>query len=117
MLVHRTLKFFQQYGPVTLDGFSFEGAYTKEIGAGDGDFLTDDTIWDLKVLKNEITAQNTLQLLIYYLMGKRSIHPEFETINQIGIYNPRYNAVYQLLVKDISQDIIKEVSENVIGYR
>ena len=43
-MVKRTLNFFEKYGPITKDGFTFEGAYTKIIASGDGDYLTKDKI-------------------------------------------------------------------------
>ena len=116
IMVKRCLSFWEQYGPITKDGFTFEGGYTSIISSGDGDYLTSDTLWDFKVLKSEITPRHTLQLLIYYIMGKHSIHKEFQNIKQLGIYNPRMNKIYIIRIADISQSIIDIVSKNVIGY-
>ena len=82
----------------------------------DGDFLTKDTLWDFKVTASKPNKDHTLQLLIYYLMGRRSIHPEFQTIEKLGIFNPRQNTIYQLPISEISDEVIKEVETNVIGY-
>lgn len=116
IMVNRSLQFFRDYGPVILDGFTFEGGYSSIIDAGDGDFLTQDTLWDFKVSKTEIKTSHTLQLLIYYLMGVRSIHDEFNSIKKLGIYNPRLNKVYTMEISNISADIIQEVCDYVIGY-
>lgn len=51
VMVERSLRFFEQYGPKVLDGLTFEGGYTGYVATGDGDFLTDDTLWDFKVSK------------------------------------------------------------------
>ncbi len=115
-MVHRSVSFMNQYGPVIRDGFTFTGGYTALVSSGDGDFLTEDTLWDFKVSKYKPTCAHTLQLLIYYLMGKHSIYPEFQDIEQIGIFNPRLNYVYQLKVSQISADVIQTVSKDVIGY-
>ena len=115
-MVERSLSFFKAFGPVTADGFTMEGAYTATITTGDGDFLTKDTLWDLKVTTGKPNKDHTLQLLIYYLMGRRSIHPEFQTIEKLGIFNPRQNTIYQLPIFKISYQVIKEVEVNVIGY-
>ena len=64
----------------------------------------------------EENKDHTLQLLIYYLMGRRSIHPEFQTIENLGIFNPRQNTIYQLPISEISDEVIKEVETVVIGY-
>ena len=71
-MVTRSFTFFDNYGPITIDGFTFEGGYTSTVSSGDGDFLTKDTLWDFKVSSKEPTNKNTLQLLMYYVMGVHS---------------------------------------------
>ncbi len=115
-MVERSLKFFGEYGPVVLEGFTFEGGYTDVVCAGDGDFLTEDTLWDFKVSASPITTRNTLQLLMYWRMGLRSVHPEFRSVRYLGVYNPRLNCVYKLAVADISEEVISIVEKEVIGY-
>ncbi|MDB8657633.1 hypothetical protein [Streptococcus anginosus] len=115
-MVKRSLAFFTDYGPVVKDGFTLEGAYTKLITIGDGDFLTADTLWDFKVSKAKPKKEHTLQLLIYYLMGIRSVHPEFASIKHLGLYNPRQNLVYILAISDIPKETIEVVEHKVIGY-
>ena len=99
-----------------MDGFTFEDGYTNTINTGDGDFLTTETLWDFKVSKSKPTKDHTLQLLIYSIMGKKSIHKEFENIKKLGIYNPRLNIVYTLDMKLINKDLIETISSEVIGY-
>ena len=115
-MVTRSLNFFDEYGPMTLDSFTFPGGYTDKITSGDGDFLTADTLWDFKVLKTNIKPQHTLQLLTYYLMGLHAGISEFNSIKSLGIFNPRQNLVYQLQIESIPQKIITAVSQDVIGY-
>ena len=115
-MVNRCLSFWKEYGPVVLDGFTFEGGYTEIVSKGDGDYLTHDTLWDLKVSKEQPNSRYTLQLLMYYIMGQHSVHKEFETIKRIGIFNPRLNTVYLLDISDIKEEIINEVSTEIIGY-
>ena len=107
VMINRSLKFIEKYGPVVMDGFTFEGGYTDLVSSGDGDFLTTDTLWDLKVSKNKPTKDHTLQLLMYYLMGKKSIHKEFDSITNLGIFNPRLNCVYLLDINNIDSSIIR----------
>lgn len=116
IMVQRCLTFFEIYGPMTQDGFTFEGGYTDTVSSGDGDFLTKHTLWDLKVLRGEITSKHTLQVLMYYLMGKASGKEVFACVNSIGFYNPRQNKVYTLSVVDIDPDIMDRVKRDVIGY-
>ncbi len=116
IMVERSLDFFDKYGPVVLDGFTFKGGYTSLIGNGDGDFLTKDTLWDFKVSVKKPTKDHTLQILVYYLMGKHSVHKEFESIKNIAIYNPRLNTIYTLSIENIDSSLITQVEKEVIGY-
>lgn len=115
-MVERSVVFNEKYGPIVKDGFTFEGGYNQTIDSGDGDFLTETTLWDFKVSKAGPTNKHTLQLLVYYLIGLHSIHPEFKNIKELGVFNPRLNKVYLLNINDISSEIISEVSSEVIGY-
>lgn len=115
-MVERSFKFFHQYGPVTKDGFTFEGGYTAAIDCGDGDFLTEDTLWDFKVSNSGPKPAHTLQVLVYYIMGLHSTHPEFASIKKLGIFNPRLNRIYRMDISQIDPEIINQVSSDVIGY-
>ena len=117
IMVNRSLAFFQKYGPVVKYGFTFEGGgYTKTVSKGDGDFLTQDTLWDFKTISGEISSKYTLQLLMYYIMGKHSKQSIYNGINYIGIFNPRKNEVLKLDVNKISNDVIRQVEKNIICY-
>lgn len=116
IMVNRALDFFNKYGPVIKDGFKFIGGYTDIITAGDGDFLTEDTLWDFKVSKKPPLKEHTLQLLIYYLMGQHSVQDYYKPLTKIGIYNPRLNTVYTKKVSDIDETILNEIATKVIGY-
>ncbi len=117
IMVNRSITFWEEYGPLVKDGFTFEGGYTDIVSSGDGDYLTKDTLWDFKVSKDEPKSKHTLQLLMYYIMGCHSIHSEFRTIEKLGIFNPRKNKVYIADIASISPEIIEEVSKEVIGYK
>lgn len=117
VLVNRSVTFWNDYGPVIVDGFTFEtNGYTKTVDFGDGDYLTADTLWDFKVSKSKPTNKHTLQLLMYWIMGQHSGKEEYKLITKLGIFNPRLNTVYLLNVNDISAEIIKDVEDNVICY-
>lgn len=117
IMVKRSLTFWKEYGPIIRDGFTFEWGYTDIVSSGDGDYLTKDTLWDFKVSKDEPKSKYTLQLLMYYIMGCHSIHPEFKKIEKLGIFNPRKNKVYIANTSSISPEIIEKVSKEVIGYK
>jgi hypothetical protein len=116
-MVKRSLAFFRQYGPVIKSGFTFEGGYNEIVSKGDGDFLTADCLWDFKVSKDTPKSIDTLQILVYYLLGIHSVHDEFLSISKLGIFNPERNTAYQVDLKDIPDKVYHEVSRDVIGYR
>lgn len=101
--------------PKELQADSFEVGYTDTVRTGDGDFTTADTFWNFKVSKAKV-KKYTLQLLMYWRMGLHSVHPEFQSIKYLGIYNLRLNQVFWIAIADISEDVISEVEETVIGY-
>lgn len=116
VLVYRTLLFLEQYGPLVSDGFTFEGGYTDTVDTGDGDFLTRDTLWDLKVIRGAITSKHSLQLLMYYLMGKHSVHTIFTPVTHIGIFNPRMNLARRFDMRTLSPEVLDAVTTDVLGF-
>lgn len=117
IMVNRSLAFWEQYGPITSDGFTFEPyGYTNTVNTGDGDYLTADTLWDFKVSKATITNKHTLQLLMYWIMGQHSGQDIYKNITRLGIYNPRLNEVYLLEMSQVPESIIQEVESVVIRY-
>ncbi|WP_303790392.1 hypothetical protein [Ruminococcus flavefaciens] len=135
-LVKRGIDFFAEYGPITKYEFNFnpqnyedtfedflsflktkvKGGYTSTVSKGDGDYLTKDTLWDLKVSKNKPTTDHTLQVLMYWIMGQHSGQEIFKNISKIGIFNPRLNTAYQLEVSKIPKETIEAVEKDVICY-
>lgn len=116
-MVGRSTGFFTQYGPKTLDGLTFDGGYTPTVCAGDGDFMTADTLWEFKVSRSKPVTRWTLQLLMYWRMGLHSKYAdEYRHVRYLGIYNPRMNTVHRLDVGSISAETIEKVETEVIGY-
>lgn len=110
------MRLFFEANPPTLKEFEFTGAYTHLIRIGDGDILTRDTLWDIKVSKTKPQPKNTLQILVYWIMGRRSIHPQFQTIEKLGIVNPRLGKTWTIAVEEIPDSTLTQVSSDVIGY-
>lgn len=135
-MVKRTMTLFEKYGPVVKDGFNFSpahsdtkafndfffshkgsyGGYTPTVHAGDGDFLTKDTLWDIKVSTSKPTSSHTLQLLMYWIMGQHSGQEVFKSITKVGLFNPRLNEAYILDMNTVPDIVIKEVEREVICY-
>lgn len=126
IMLARTQAFFAEYGPVTQDGFVFadpmrfllgeRGGYTDLVDSGDGDFLTADTLWDMKVSASKPTKDHTLQLLMYFLMGKESGLPAFAELTHVGLFNPRLGTIHRLAVADVPLGTIETIRRDVIGY-
>lgn len=117
IMVERSISFFKTYGPIIVDGFTFEpNGYTSTVSSGDGDFLTTDTLWDFKVSKSKPTNKHTLQLLMYWIMGQHSGKAEYKNITKLGIFNPRLNTAYLFNISNVSADTIADIEENVICY-
>ena len=58
-MVNRSMSFWKIYGPILHSEITFDGGYSSTVNAGDGDYVTEDTIWDFKVSK-KVQALNTL---------------------------------------------------------
>ena len=117
IMVERSVKFWEEFGPIIQDSFNFEpNGYTDTVNTGDGDYLTIDTLWDFKVSKSKPTNKHTLQLLMYWIMGQHSGQKVYKNITRLGIFNPRLNFVYTLDLADIAPEIIEEIERDVICY-
>lgn len=117
ILVNRCVSFLNSVGPVVLNGLTFEGGYTKLVDSGDGDYATKDMIIDIKVSKNEFSIKWSLQLLMYYLLGFHSVHPELKKIRKLCIFNSYENKSYICNITDISDESKYKVSHDVLGYK
>lgn len=115
-MVNRSVSFWDKYGPIVCSEPTFEGGYTETVNTGDGDYLTENTLWDFKVSKSAPTSKHSLQLLMYYVMGLHSIHDHFKNLTYLGFFNPRLNIAYICPVSSISSDTIAEIENNVICY-
>lgn len=115
-LILRTKAFFEEQEAPVVSGFTFEGAYTDDAGASDGDYICGDTLWDLKVSKKEPTPKNTMQVLLYYLMGLRSSKDEFKAVTRIGLFNPWLQRSWSISVLDLDESFLSMVENDILGY-
>lgn len=115
-MVARTLRFMDRVGPVVWEGFTFDGGYTDRVTSGDGDLLTADGLWDLKVSRWPPNPTYTLQLLVYWRLGLHSTHPEYLGVRRLGLYNARSDTMWSVPVARIGADAVRAVERDVIGY-
>lgn len=117
IMVGRSLAFFEKYGPVVADGITFQGGYTDAVTAGDGDFLTRDTVWDFKTNKTKPSKDHTLQICMYWLMGLHSIHAGlYKDVDHLGFFNPRRGEVSAIATAELDRPMLHEIETQVIGY-
>ena len=126
-MVTRTISFLTgEYGKLMYNGFVMYNkkldltGYTDIVSTGDGDFITEKGLWDLKVYKNNPTKTHTLQILMYYLMSQKAKLFEVAGLDKlqfIGLYNPRKDILYRYNVDSIPSEVINEVEKDVIGYK
>ena len=117
VMVLRSMKFLKDSGGEVKFDFTFEpDGYTETVSSGDGDFLTADTLWDMKVLRSRPKTINALQVLVYWVMGKHSGQKIYNGITKVGLFNPRLNEVYVLDVSKVSPEVIKGVESEILCY-
>lgn len=136
LFVSRNIEFFRRFGGVVKDGFNFDpveknekaynhmietqkgtyGGYTPTISRGEGDFLTKDTLLDIRATRARISSKHTLKLLVYWIMGQHSGQEVFKNITRIGMFNSRSNKAYFYYMRNISENLIKTVEREVICY-
>lgn len=86
-MTERSMAFFDEYGPIVVDGMTFAGGYTETVSAGDGDFMTSGALWDFKTNKTKPTNKHTLQVLMYWLMGLHSFESShYVDVEQLGFF-------------------------------
>ncbi len=117
IMVQRGQAFLHRHAPLIRSGITFEGGYTNLVSSGDGDYLTKDGLWDFKVSLRKPGSAETLQILMYYILGMRSVHPEFGHIRTIGLFNPLRNQSYEIDLSEIPDDVFRAVSHDVLGLR
>ena len=116
-MVTRSVSFWKKYGPIVCSEPTFEGGYTNTVDSGDGDFLSNDTLWDFKVSKSAPTSKHSLQILMYYVMGLHSIHhAQYKNVSNLGIFNPRLNVAYICPINSISKETIAIIENEVLCY-
>lgn len=104
-LTERSQRFFS--GGNEIDFFDV-GLMYGSIG-GIIDFITADGIWDLKVSKNKPNKDSFFQVLIYFQLVKNRFPELAEKIKKVGIYNPRLDASYEVLLSEVDETIFTRI--------
>ena len=116
IMVERCVTYLEQHGEIIETGFDFEGGYSEFIDSGDGDILTTDTLYDIKVRINPPDEKQTLQVLMYWIMGQHSGMEMYRNNRYIAILNPRRGEVYTIDALSIDSGVIRTVEKEIIRY-
>lgn len=115
-LLDRSIEFIDGLNKTIIHSFEFTNGYTALVESGDGDFMTDTTLYDMKcVNKSKVSNKYTLQLLMYYILGINSRQEQYKGIRELAVWNPRYGEVSSIKVSDIPGEVILEVARDVVG--
>lgn len=103
IMIARTANFFEQFGQPIETGYL---AYidNKQVH-GDGDYLLPQILVDMKTSKKMITADWVRQLLLYYVL-LRSEKTNTDEIKKLMIFNPRYDQLAYVKIKNIDYNIL-----------
>jgi hypothetical protein len=70
------------------------------------DFVSTNTIWDLKVSSTKPNNVDLLQLVLYWIVAKDDPDNGLE-ITHVGICNPRRDTAWRIAVADISSSVLR----------
>ena len=115
IMLERTKSFWNNVAQASDMGFTSSNGQEQTIRFSEGNYLPEDTIWDLKVSKTGPTSKSTLYLLSNLILGHHSGKAEFTEITKLGIFNPRLNRAYTIRVDQIPVETIETVEQMAVG--
>lgn len=78
------------------------------------DFITNDTLWDMKVRSTEPTKEDTLQILLYYIIIKLTNDQRFNNIKYLGLINPKIGKAYRIRIENIDNLLLWVIPKFVL---
>lgn len=113
-MINRSLLYFKQQSKVTKVGETLSIKCNVGNIHGDYDYLTEDSLIDMKVLNKKITNKHTLQIILYWIIGMKSKKKRFNNVKYLKFYNPRLNVEYQFDLDELTSDILKPILDEVL---
>ena len=101
----RVSRCFEQFGE-TVSSKMRQVHSEKYQLRGHIDFVSSNTIWDLKVSSTKPNSVDLLQLLLYWTVAKDDPDSSME-VTHLGICNPRRDAAWRIAVADIPVDVTR----------
>ena len=115
VMVQRSVDFLESHGPVIFSGLGFPAHVAPKVDSSDLDYVTAKGLWEFKVSKLPPKKEHTLQVLLYHLLGLAAGFPEFQTLETLGIYNPRTDEAHTIRIEDIDLAVIEAVKHDLMG--
>ena len=104
VMVQRCIEYFKKGAPVTETGFCVK----HEILKGDGDFVTETSLVDLKTSKKKPSTRDKRQLFLYWYAGLHTEGLNFSKINTLSIFNPRLNMAWNLKTSQFTEELLED---------
>ena len=98
-------------------GVSFEAKDADNVAPSDADFLTEESLIDLKCSSSKPTSKHTLQLILYYILGLHEFPNEFQKLKYLKIINPRLDKVFSYEVEKLNVEDLKYIEKEIMGYK
>lgn len=118
-MVNNALRQFDADGGMRAYDFIIHGNdKVKYVSGGRGDYLTKNTLYDMKVSYSVPLDAWRLQIVMYYLMGLEMGLKAFMDVKYVGIANPRLNMTWRCSVATLRRHktILRGICKDVIGY-
>lgn len=97
--------------------FFMIGGYTDNISTGDGDYLLDGKVMDLKTGNGSFNIDHALQVILYGIMGRHSTLKYWQRFDgSLELIYPLQGRRYTFNLNDIPKDIYYQIEHNIIGY-
>ena len=116
LMVNETKLYLLEKEKIVALGVSFKAEGANNVSPSDADFLTEESIIDLKCSVSKPTSKHTLQLILYYILGLHEYPNEFKKLKYIKIINPRIDKVFSYEIKKIDVEDLKYNEKEIMGY-
>lgn len=111
------IKNYVQTHHLIIPEFFMLGGYTDQISSGDGDYLLDNKIMDLKSGFTGFTIDHALQVVLYGIMGRHSDLAYWHDFDgTLELIYPFYGKRYTFNLNDLSVNFYEVLERVVVGY-
>lgn len=115
-LVSNVIDFYLSRNEVITDVKFAPEAFTHIVTKGDGDFIADGYLFDMKTSKASFNTKQILQTLVYYFLASRDTN-RYGGIDfrGVGLFNPMSGKAEVIDFDDIDKDFMQELKQ-MLGF-